>query len=633
MDLALYAQIVRRRWRLFVCGLIAAILLSLLAYISIGPGGIHYRDQESWQSDATIFITQSGFPWGRAYEQYLSGDPARNVPPVPLGDNSRLSYLAMLYAQLANGDAVQNSIFHGRPDSGRSLVASAVAPASAPSGTVLPLLQLRATAPTKREAVDLAHRSTTAFTTYLVHEQQEARIGQAERVVTQVLNSGTGAIRVAGRGKTVPILIFLAVMVAVFGLGFVLENIKAKSGEGLASEETLAPATAASGDGSVVVRERLRTSALGEREAAGDEGSDATADSRARTTTRTRRAAQPRSRAASRSSGNGAAGSVGDSRAPPFIDPADAGDQGSKAPSGRTRPATRSRRAAQPRSRTASRSAKTEPKPMQVSESEDGGTPAAGDSGEGALVVPERLGPRALVKGEATGDEGSDAPAGKRARTTTPRRGAAQPRSRTASRSSANSPAVQPEDSPPPPFLGPAHAAEAADSKAPADTRVRPATRTRKASQPRSRPASRSASTKPKPVEPALSEDGQPPKAAAPAEGAVVPEASPPPPAKLEETSEEARVVSDETRVVAVGGETGAEASPGKQPAEAADGSGPVTTISEEGEPSAGDRAEEKGTGADVEAGEDAGPPVDTDSSLASELSLQTKKPTPQRPR
>jgi hypothetical protein len=277
MDLALYAQIFRRRWRLFTSGLILAILLSLLAYVRVGSDGIHYREQETWQTNAITFVTQEGFPWGRAYEQYLSGNPGKGVPPVPLGDNSRLSYLAMLYAQLANGDIVQNSIFHGPPDSSRSVVASAVVPASAPSGTVLPLLQLQATAPTKREAVDLAHRATRAFTSYLVHRQQAAAIGPGERVVVQPLSSGDDAKRISGRGKTVPILIFLAVMVGVAGLLFVLENVRPKLVEAAGSGVEGPVAGAAVGGGAAAAAGGSRPEASVDRLEAGADGGEASA--------------------------------------------------------------------------------------------------------------------------------------------------------------------------------------------------------------------------------------------------------------------------------------------------------------------------------------------------------------------
>jgi hypothetical protein len=625
MDLALYAQIVRRRWRLFAGGLVAAVLLALLAYVSVGPGGIRYREQESWQSDATIFVTQTGFPWGRAYEQYLSGDPAKNLPPVPLGDNSRLSYLAMLYAQLANGDAVQNRIFHGKRDSSRSLIASAVVPTNAPSGTVLPLLQLRATAPTKGQAATLANRATTAFTNYLVRQQQEAGIGKGERVVTQVLNSGTVAVRVSGRGKTVPILVFLAVMVGVFGLGFVLENVRTKSEEAPAPDAELEPPTAVAVAGGVTVRDRLRARALADSQTAeDDEGPDAPAGGPARTTTRTRTPARARSRTSTRSSGNGASGSHdAESLAGQILDPATAGEDGSKVSSGTpARTAARPRRAAQPRSGTTSRSATKGSKPVEVSDSEDGQASAAADSGEAAVVAPERPGPRVLVEDAAAGDDGSAAPPA-RARAATRTRAPARPRSRTTSRSSAADPEIRSEDALKPPFLGPAGAAEAAGSKAPAGGRGRPATRTRKASQPRSRPAGRAASTKAKPVAAAVSEDEQAPEATAPVEG-VVPEPSLSPVVEVE-------AKRGEDQVEAVGSENAAEVSPADQPAEADDAG--RASIGEEGQLPAGDETgEEQGTGTASEAGEDAGPSVAGDSNLGAEPSSQTDQLAPQRP-
>jgi len=72
----------------------------------------------------------------------------------------------------------------------------------------------------------LAERATGKFLRYLRHSQAAAHISPESRVVIQILNHATKATLVGSRKKTVPIIVFLLVMILTCGLALVLENVR-----------------------------------------------------------------------------------------------------------------------------------------------------------------------------------------------------------------------------------------------------------------------------------------------------------------------------------------------------------------------------------------------------------------------
>jgi hypothetical protein len=229
MDLQLYARVLWRFRALLVLGLILAASLAFLSYVKVSfDGGVpelSYRDAEEWSSETTLFVTQQGFQYGRVAEPYLPSDEEAGLPPIPLADPDRLAMLTALYARLANSDEVRALIRRDGPLNGFLDFEPVPAPEySGPS--ILPLLNIRATAATPRDSVVLVTRATRAFRTWLVRQQTAAGIFPEQRVVVEVLNRASSPQLVAGRGKTLPIVVFLTVMTAVIGLIFILENLR-----------------------------------------------------------------------------------------------------------------------------------------------------------------------------------------------------------------------------------------------------------------------------------------------------------------------------------------------------------------------------------------------------------------------
>jgi hypothetical protein len=226
VDIQLYLRVLWR-FRVIVCaGLFLAVLLAVLAYgrvtLADGRPTLEPRGTETWQAMSVILITQDGFPWGRAVPQYTEPDPDAGVPAIPLGDQDRFSALSQIYSQLANSDTVRASLLR----SARIPGTVEAAPSVDGSGAPQPLMTITATSNTAGNAARLAKGATEAFQRYVIREQTQADIATGDRIQLQVLASGEKPQLIAPRKKTLPGLVFFAIMAATIGLVFVLENFR-----------------------------------------------------------------------------------------------------------------------------------------------------------------------------------------------------------------------------------------------------------------------------------------------------------------------------------------------------------------------------------------------------------------------
>jgi hypothetical protein len=226
VDLALYIRVLWRFRALVLGGFLLAVCLAFLSYARpTMHGSFTYSQHEQWQSEAIILVTQPRFPEGRSTQEYVPADPEKGLPAVPVGDPGRLSSLALLYSQFANSDPVHDLVRQAGPVDG-SIVASPYTPPNAPPGTLLPLISIAGTADSTAHAVNLARRGLDAFTKFITKEQAAAGIPSEQRVLLQVLRQPEDATLLVGRKKTLPIMVFLAVMIAAVGLAFMLENLR-----------------------------------------------------------------------------------------------------------------------------------------------------------------------------------------------------------------------------------------------------------------------------------------------------------------------------------------------------------------------------------------------------------------------
>jgi hypothetical protein len=230
MDLRLYGRVLWRFRVIVLVGFVLAVLLTVLSVARVSFAGgpkLSYRQEETWQATSRIFVTQNGFPLLRSiYTKVLpvgkQSNGQTNYVSV-LNDPSRFASYATLYADIATSDPVRELMQKDGPVRG-SIDANPVLTNIV--GTPLPLVDLQGLAPNKQDAMDTAQRATRALQTYIKRQQDALGLPANQRVVLSVLNAPTSAALVGARSKTRPVVVFLAAMLAVIGLVFVLENLK-----------------------------------------------------------------------------------------------------------------------------------------------------------------------------------------------------------------------------------------------------------------------------------------------------------------------------------------------------------------------------------------------------------------------
>ncbi len=230
MDLRLYGRVLWRFRVIVLVGFVLAVLLTVLSVARVSFAGgpsLSYRQQETWQATSRIFVTQHGFPLLRSvYTKVIPVGTQSNGTPnyIPvLSDPGRFSSYSTLYADLATSDAVRALMQRSGPVRG-TVAANPVLTNIV--GTPLPLVDLQGLAPNPKDATDTAQRATRALTTYIERQQDALGLPASERVVLNVLNQPASATKVGPRSKTRPVVVFLAAMMAVIGLVFVLENLR-----------------------------------------------------------------------------------------------------------------------------------------------------------------------------------------------------------------------------------------------------------------------------------------------------------------------------------------------------------------------------------------------------------------------
>jgi hypothetical protein len=229
MDLQLYIRVIWRFRFLVLGGLILALLLAFASIARIDGGSITFREKEKWVSVGTVLVTEKEFPLGRAtFEQEVppaSTDRPQTITPK-FAPSDRFIELASQYPELVTGDDVREIMLRDGPI--RGVVEATPLVAANGSDTPLPMLAIRGLATTPEAAMLVAQRATKAFEEFLDIQQDRARTPASQRaVLTQVRQpSPATTVLLAGRSKTVPIVVFLTVMLAVIGLAFILENLR-----------------------------------------------------------------------------------------------------------------------------------------------------------------------------------------------------------------------------------------------------------------------------------------------------------------------------------------------------------------------------------------------------------------------
>jgi hypothetical protein len=231
MDLRLYFGVIWRFRLIVVMGLVLALSLAILSVVRVTSHGFVYRQAELWSSTTRLGVTQNGFPWGRLFAQESGANgtstPVEGNKPgdIPIADPNRFKDLAIFYAEMATSDPVRRLLLREGPIRGK-IVAT---PVVVQDNVTLPLIDLTAIATSRQGARSLAQRGANALDTYLRTQQAANNVPSTDRVILQQLLIPRKVKLFAPRSKTMPIVIFLAVMFATIALAFLLENLRPRT--------------------------------------------------------------------------------------------------------------------------------------------------------------------------------------------------------------------------------------------------------------------------------------------------------------------------------------------------------------------------------------------------------------------
>jgi hypothetical protein len=212
MDLRLHLRVISRfRW-LVIGGLLLAVVLTFFSYFKLELGnGVHvgYREDETFQSSETISLVSP---------TAIVGNNSNGI------DTGYLTDLAGIYAKLINSDIIRTPVKH-RVGPHINYSASLVVDSTAGS---LPFLEIDGLATSGAKAVRITSAVSAAFLAYIRQNQQSLK--PSRRINVQVVSAAADNVEVAkARSKTLPIVVFLLVLVATLGLAYVLENLRPRA--------------------------------------------------------------------------------------------------------------------------------------------------------------------------------------------------------------------------------------------------------------------------------------------------------------------------------------------------------------------------------------------------------------------
>jgi hypothetical protein len=226
MDLPLYSRVLWRFRVLVIVGLILAAALSFFSYAKVsfahGSPSISYRTAVVYQSSTTLLVTQNGFPWGRTALPFKVN--AKGVATSDFADPGRFSSLAGFYSRLAESDVIRAraSQIAGVP----AVLQANPVPDPGNSNNMLPMISLAGLATSPAAAIRVAEAGSLAFRQYLLQQQDASHTPANQRVVMQVVNQARAASVASPRKKTLPVIVFLGVLIATIAMAFVLENLR-----------------------------------------------------------------------------------------------------------------------------------------------------------------------------------------------------------------------------------------------------------------------------------------------------------------------------------------------------------------------------------------------------------------------
>lgn len=236
MDLRRHLEVLTRFKALIACGVLAGAVFAMLTTFRVswdGRPSVDWRKPAVYQSDSVLFVTQRGFPWGRANlptaDSEAAGGAAQDPnlsqsPDQNFADPSRFSGLASIYSYLVRSEPVRRLI-PGRP-SEAVIAAEPFLENTNGNGGALPLIGLSTKGADPKAAERLNRNTIAALLTYLRTEQVNSRTPREARAQVEVINPPGAATVVEGHALTGAIVVMLLCLLASVALSYVLENLR-----------------------------------------------------------------------------------------------------------------------------------------------------------------------------------------------------------------------------------------------------------------------------------------------------------------------------------------------------------------------------------------------------------------------
>lgn len=226
MDLRLHLRVISRfRW-IVLTGAVLALALTFASYYRIqlnnGPK-IGYREAETFQSSETLMLTPPGYSLFTGAGQGTHG--AASI------DTGYLTSLAGIYAKLVNSDVIRSKV---KQKVGTHVVYSAT-PVIDPAAGSLPFVEIDGLATSPARAVQVASTVSSRFLSYV--QSNSKPIQPNQRIVVQPVSLAADNVKVVkSRSKTLPIVVFLVVILGTVGLVYILENLRPRATAGVDRE-------------------------------------------------------------------------------------------------------------------------------------------------------------------------------------------------------------------------------------------------------------------------------------------------------------------------------------------------------------------------------------------------------------
>jgi hypothetical protein len=224
IDVALYADVLRRHRAVVLVGVALTVALAVLSFVRVSPSGISYRSPEIWSNQATLVLTQEGAPELRSVLPTRAGGFSSS-----LADTGRFASLIDVYTALATGDAVVGELKRRGLVEEKDLkdgdlpVAAAAVTSTVNAAT--PMMTITATARTGPKATRLTLGATRVFLNVVNTRQLAAKIPSKDRIQVRIVKSSEAPKLIDPRSKALPILVLLSGLIATAAVAFTRDNL------------------------------------------------------------------------------------------------------------------------------------------------------------------------------------------------------------------------------------------------------------------------------------------------------------------------------------------------------------------------------------------------------------------------